>query len=195
MRAMTLRHAMVATALLAASLGTPPVRGGVAAQTPPAAAQSDTQIYEKFRAWLSKQAPDGQKGAVLDRYRAVLAAEGLSPAEIDRHLKVIAEQGQQLEIERWNRILTSSTPAFNTKPNAFLVEMARGLPKGTALDVGMGQGRNALYLAQQGWTVTGFDPADKAVAAAEAEAKRQGLRSRPWWHATTSSTSASRSGT
>lgn len=30
----------------------------------------------------------------------------------------------------------------------------------------MGQGRNAIWLAQQGWTVTGFDPAEKAVALA-----------------------------
>jgi len=40
----------------------------------------------------------------------------------------------------------------------------------------MGQGRNALYLAQQGWEVTGFDPAEKAVAAANAEAGRLGLK-------------------
>jgi tellurite methyltransferase len=37
----------------------------------------------------------------------------------------------------------------------------------------MGQGRNALYLAQQGWNVTGFDPAEKAVAAAQEQAKRR----------------------
>lgn len=39
----------------------------------------------------------------------------------------------------------------------------------------MGQGRNALYLAEQGWQVTGFDPAEKAVAAAQTEAKRKNL--------------------
>jgi SAM-dependent methyltransferase len=47
---------------------------------------------------------------------------------------------------------------------------------GAALDVGMGQGRNAIYLAQQGWTVTGFDPADRAVAAAQQEAARLGVK-------------------
>ena len=40
----------------------------------------------------------------------------------------------------------------------------------------MGQGRNAIYLAQNGWTVTGFDPAGRAVAAALDEAKRLGVR-------------------
>jgi 2-polyprenyl-3-methyl-5-hydroxy-6-metoxy-1,4-benzoquinol methylase len=57
----------------------------------------------------------------------------------------------------------------------FLAEIARNLNPGRALDVGMGQGRNAIYLAQQGWAVTGFDPADKAVALAEQEAKRLGV--------------------
>ena len=53
--------------------------------------------------------------------------------------------------------------------------MAEGRKPGRALDVGMGQGRNAIYLAQQGWDVSGFDPADKAVALAQQEAKRLGV--------------------
>jgi SAM-dependent methyltransferase len=40
----------------------------------------------------------------------------------------------------------------------------------------MGQGRNAIYLAQQGWAVTGFDPADKAVAQANATAAKLGVK-------------------
>ena len=39
----------------------------------------------------------------------------------------------------------------------------------------MGEGRNTLYLARQGWDVTGFDPAGKASALAESRAKQQGL--------------------
>ena len=111
----------------------------------------------------------------LDRYRRVLAEQGTSASEIDRQIAVIEDRLQQAENARWNRVLTAAVPRFNTKPNAFLVEMTRGVSPGTALDVGMGQGRNALYLAQQGWTVTGFDPADKAVAAAQAQAKQLGL--------------------
>ena len=46
---------------------------------------------------------------------------------------------------------------------------------GKALDVGMGQGRNALYLAAKGWTVTGFDPSKVGVEAARKEAAAKGL--------------------
>src|SRR5262249_42531518 len=67
---------------------------------------------------------------------------------------------------------------FSHAPNAFLVEMVRQRKAGSALDVGMGQGRNSIFLAQQGWDVTGFDPADEGVRQARAEATRLGLRIR-----------------
>ena len=41
---------------------------------------------------------------------------------------------------------------------------------------GMGQGRNTIFLAQQGWDVTGFDAADEGVRQAQAEADRLGLK-------------------
>src|SRR5215469_4635219 len=65
---------------------------------------------------------------------------------------------------------------FSRKPNEFLVEMTRHRKPGRALDVGMGQGRNSIFLAQHGWDVTGFDPADVGVAQAKAEASRLGLK-------------------
>jgi SAM-dependent methyltransferase len=155
-------------------VATPPasyVRAENSAQNP--TAPTDERLFKTFQSWLEKQS-----APVTDLeadYRKVLAAEGLPAAEVDRRLRVIIEQLQKSEKERWNRILTAPSPRFNTKPNAFLVEVTRRLTPGKALDVGMGQGRNALYLAQQGWAVTGFDPADQAVAAAEAEAKRIGV--------------------
>jgi SAM-dependent methyltransferase len=148
----------------------------ILAQTPISGQGPEVQIYEKFRAWTTQQPSSGRDPGLLERYRAVLTDEGLSAAEVERHLRVIKEQGQQLEIERWNRILTARTPTFNTQPNAFLVEMTKRLTPGKALDVGMGQGRNAVYLAQMGWEVTGFDPADQAVAAAQDQARRQGVK-------------------
>src|SRR5260370_39404426 len=65
---------------------------------------------------------------------------------------------------------------FSRKPNAFLVEMTRQRRPGSALDIGMGQGRNSIFLAQQGWDVTGFDPAAEGVRQAKAEADQLGLQ-------------------
>jgi 2-polyprenyl-3-methyl-5-hydroxy-6-metoxy-1,4-benzoquinol methylase len=56
-----------------------------------------------------------------------------------------------------------------------VVESVKGVPAGTALDGGMGQGRNAVYLATQGWKVTGFDLSGQAVKAASANAAKAGV--------------------
>lgn len=144
------------------------------AQGEPAPPQSDQQIYEAFRAWVTQQ-PPGDTTPVFDRYRKVLASAGVAPDEVERRVRVIQTEGRRLEVDRWNRILTAEKPTFNTHPNAFLVRTIQGRTPGRALDVGMGQGRNALHLAQQGWNVTGFDPAERAVAAAQEQAKRLGV--------------------
>lgn len=137
----------------------------------------EQQIYETFRAWISQQPRAVQESAdVLEQYRAKLVKEGVSPASADQQIRVITTQADRLEVERWNQILTSPKPAFNTEPNAFLVRMVQGRKPGRALDVGMGQGRNAIFLASQGWNVTGFDPADRAVAAANQAAQARGVK-------------------
>jgi len=55
------------------------------------------------------------------------------------------------------------------------VQAVQGRKPGRAIDLGMGQGRNALYLAAHGWQVTGVDLSDVAVAQAKEQAARQGL--------------------
>lgn len=66
-------------------------------------------------------------------------------------------------------------PEFNLEPTAFLVDVAKGLTPGTALDVGMGQGRNAIYLATKGWTVTGFDLSQVGIEQAKRSAQDAGV--------------------
>ena len=70
----------------------------------------------------------------------------------------------------------SGESVFNHNPNGFLVECVRNRKPGKALDVGMGSGRNALYLASHGWDVTGFDIADVAVVQARKKAKKLAVR-------------------
>jgi len=133
--------------------------------------------YPEFRAWVQTAFPPGQRqpAAIAQRYRQRLEAEGVAAGEIERRLRLVAEQRQALENDFWNRFFTVDSPTFNTAPNAFLVAAVEGRRPGRALDVGMGEGRNALYLAKLGWEVTGFDPADKAVALAAERAKALGL--------------------
>ncbi len=55
--------------------------------------------------------------------------------------------------------------------NKFLAETVKGRKPGTALDIGMGQGRNSLFLAALGWQVTGFDISEVGVKQALAECR------------------------
>ena len=135
------------------------------------------RAYERFRFWFTQLPPDEQRSPDnQDRYRAYLKQRGFADAEVDSQLTLIEEEGRRSEVARWNRILTADRPAFNTNPNEFLVQMATGRKPGRALDVGMGQGRNTIWLAQQGWDTTGFDPAEKGRRAGAGE-RREGWRS------------------
>jgi len=64
---------------------------------------------------------------------------------------------------------------FATEPNTFLVSTIKNLKPGKALDIGMGQGRNAVYLATQGWDVTGCDIADEGMKIAAQNAAKAGF--------------------
>lgn len=79
--------------------------------------------------------------------------------------------------KRWNKSLVNDPSyKFNKNANNLLKETIAGMPPGRALDVAMGQGRNTLYLASQGWEVSGFDLADEAVAYAEKLAAENHLK-------------------
>jgi SAM-dependent methyltransferase len=157
------------------------VSPSAAQQTPSPAKPTPEQLqtYAAFRAWMTKQPAEVQQAAddvVFERYAGELRAQGKPDKEINSTIKSLRKLGDRAEVELWNRVLTSPKPRFNTAPNAFLVDMTRSLKPGRALDVGMGQGRNTIYLAQQGWDSVGFDPADQAVAAAQDQASRLGVK-------------------
>jgi len=59
---------------------------------------------------------------------------------------------------------------FTSTPSVFLMESTKGFLSGKALDVGTGQGRNAVWLAQQGWDVTGIDISSIGLATASENA-------------------------
>ena len=61
------------------------------------------------------------------------------------------------------------------KPAPFLVENINLLPKGKALDVAMGSGRNSVYLAKMGFEVEGIDVSADAVHDAQHLAKAKGV--------------------
>jgi SAM-dependent methyltransferase len=64
---------------------------------------------------------------------------------------------------------------WSGRPNGRLVAEVTGLSPGTALDVGCGEGADAIWLAQQGWTVTAIDVSEVAVRRGREVAERLGV--------------------
>lgn len=78
--------------------------------------------------------------------------------------------------EIWNEAFSRPNPPLAGEPSAIVVEAVKGLRPGKALDFGMGIGRNALWLAAQGWDVTGIDISDVAVEKVRAAAAEKQLK-------------------
>lgn len=75
----------------------------------------------------------------------------------------------------WNDLF-AKREAREYQFNKFLAETVKGKQPGKALDIGMGQGRNSLFLAALGWEVTGFDISDVGVKQAKETAQKRGLK-------------------
>ncbi|HEU0256535.1 MAG TPA: class I SAM-dependent methyltransferase [Microbacteriaceae bacterium] len=69
----------------------------------------------------------------------------------------------------------SGDPLWSGNPNGALVAEAGEIAPGSALDVGAGEGGDALWLAEHGWRVTASDISRRALERVEAEAQRRGL--------------------
>ena len=74
--------------------------------------------------------------------------------------------------EMWNKRFSTPNYVFGEEPNAFLVSQAALLGKGHALALADGEGRNSVWLAQQGFTVDAFDFSEPAIVKAQALADK-----------------------
>ncbi|EME98732.1 methyltransferase domain-containing protein [Streptomyces mobaraensis NBRC 13819 = DSM 40847] len=75
----------------------------------------------------------------------------------------------------WERVYADrAEPVWSGRPNPLLAETARAIAPGTALDLGSGEGGDAVWLASRGWTVTAVDIAPTALARTTARAVAAG---------------------
>jgi len=78
----------------------------------------------------------------------------------------------------WDSRYAGRELVWTAQPNRFLVEEVEGLAPGRALDVACGEGRNAVWLAERGWQVTGVDFSRVGLEKAGRLADRRGVRAR-----------------
>lgn len=86
------------------------------------------------------------------------------------------------EPEPWDERYSGPHRAWSGNPNPQVVALATSLPTGSALDVGCGEGGDVIWLARQGWTVTGADFSANGLARAAQHAADAGVSDRvDWW--------------
>jgi SAM-dependent methyltransferase len=140
---------------------------------------SDEAIWQHFLEWLPGAPPVDGPNILFDQYKSRLVAGGATAADAERQLAVVRRLHRERS-DAWrvmfNNIYASTSPGFSTQPNALLISTIEGRTPGRALDVGMGQGRNAVFLALKGWDVTGFDMSDEGIATARKNAERAGVK-------------------
>jgi len=99
-----------------------------------------------------------------------------------QHDATAGESTEMFEPSSWEERYTGDQNVWSGKPNPQLVAEASKLEPGTALDVGCGEGGDVIWLAQQGWTVTGADFSANGLARAAKHAEEAGVADRTdWW--------------
>ena len=78
----------------------------------------------------------------------------------------------------WEDRYRASDRIWSGRPNAVLTEVVGDLPPGTALDLGCGEGGDAVWLAGLGWHVTAVDVSPTALSRVVAAAAERGLADR-----------------
>ena len=83
-----------------------------------------------------------------------------------------------MEIRSWDERYRSGERAaedIDAAPTPLLVETSKRLTPGRALDLACGSGRNALWLAEQGWSVTAVDGSPTAIEILRSRASSRGV--------------------
>jgi len=77
--------------------------------------------------------------------------------------------------KRWDERFGGKGFAFGKEPNPFLKKHIHLLPKGKALDIATGEGRNAIFLARRGFDVDAVDISEMGLRKARRFAKETGV--------------------
>ncbi|GAA2166766.1 class I SAM-dependent methyltransferase [Actinomadura napierensis] len=92
----------------------------------------------------------------------------------------MSDEGSTAE-EFWDARYSESERIWSGDPNTVLVREAADLPPGTALDLGAGEGADAIWLARRGWRVTAVDISQVALDRAARHAADAGVADRIDW--------------
>lgn len=88
---------------------------------------------------------------------------------------------EMFEQSSWDERYGGEGHIWSGRPNAVLAQEASELSPGRAVDLGCGEGGDAIWLAEQGWQVTAADFSEAGLARAAAHAVERGVADRVEW--------------
>jgi 2-polyprenyl-3-methyl-5-hydroxy-6-metoxy-1,4-benzoquinol methylase len=169
------RISFLAVSLLLCSASATLQAAAPAQQAESKPALSDDELWKWYEKWTAdlKMLPPGQSMTLMD----AAVAQGMSREEATaRFQRINPLRRTSLDRERiyWNAVFKLG--GGPSAPLRLLQEALKKVKPGMALDMGMGRGRNTIYLASNGWQTYGYDMAPDAIAAAQAAAKEAGVK-------------------
>ena len=87
--------------------------------------------------------------------------------DVNNEFRVLAQQ--------WDERYAATDRVFRAVPNEMLAELVSAVSPGSAIDLGAGEGRNSLWLAGQGWSVTAVDASQVGLEKLNSYAQKEGL--------------------
>ncbi|MGC4807856.1 methyltransferase domain-containing protein [Micromonospora sp. DT233] len=129
--------------------------------------------------WVAGNVADVRAQVVTSAAAGLTAAAAINADLVAEETDVAVAQHQReldamVRRDWWERRYEDHPVMWSGRPNPQLVAEAADLPVGRALDVGCGEGADAVWLASRGWRVTAVDIAAVAVERAAAYAAQVG---------------------
>lgn len=125
------------------------------------------------RIWAAGNVVDPSANVPLSMGTASFVGAGVNAALVEEDLDRLAAPAVY-----WEGRYAGDERMWSGRVNHTVAEVAASLPAGSALDLGCGEGGDALWLADQGWEVTGVDISATAIARATAAAASADLAGR-----------------
>lgn len=97
------------------------------------------------------------------------------PSPGSNSYQIVTGDDTEGDRRQWDKVFNTGNYIFGKEPAQFLKENLKHLPLGRALDIAMSEGRNAVFLARQGFEVDGVDISEVAIRKAKRLARENSV--------------------
>lgn len=130
------------------------------------------------RVWAAGNVTSPYGNVPLSMGAGSMAGAGANAALVAEDARQAVEARRHQRNAHWEERYATEERFWSGRVNATFGAVAQTLTPGTALEVGCGEGADAVWLAEQGWQVTAVDVSATAVARGQAAAQNRGLAER-----------------